>query len=363
MLLCVLWVLPWMACNFPFPAADSGSPDGISLRQTLQAGPAPVEITPTAQSLVTPAPGTAVPTPGNFLGSPTPVITSELPGYFAYAAQSGDTLPAVAARFGVEPGEIISTDLIPSQGYITPGQILHIPGEYEQSLAAGLLLPDGEVVYSPADVSFDMPGFVQQAAGFLGFYTETLDGEVVSGIEIIQRVASQSSVNPRLLLAFLEFRSGWVTGYPLDSRQVEYPIGFYAPGRKGLYQELLMTATQLNVGYYGWRLGSLLTLKYPDQRVEKLSPALNAGSAALQHLFSKFFRIDAWQAALYAPGDFIALYQQMFGDPWDRQAALGPVIPAGLAQPEMELPFIPGERWSLTGGPHPAWITVPRAGH
>jgi LasA protease len=353
--LCVLWVLPWMACNFPFPTADSGSPDGISLRQTLQAGPAPVEITPTAQSLVTPALGTAVPTPGNFLGSPTPVITSELPGYFAYAAQSGDTLPAVAARFGVEPGEIISTDLIPSQGYITPGQILHIPGEYEQSLAAGLLLPDGEVVYSPADVSFDMPGFVQQAGGFLGVYTETLDGEVVSGIEIIQRVASQSSVNPRLLLAFLEFRSGWVTGYPLDSRQVEYPIGFYAPGRKGLYQELLMTATQLNVGYYGWRLGSLLTLKYPDQRVEKLSPALNAGSAALQHLFSKFFRIDAWQAALYAPGDFIALYQQMFGDPWARQAALGPVIPAGLVQPEMELPFIPGERWSLTGGPHPAW--------
>ncbi len=353
--LCVLWVLPWMACNFPFPAPNTNSPDGESLRQTLQAGPAPTKNSPTAVVAMTPAPGSALPTLEIIPVSPTPVITSELPGYHAYAAQSGDTLPAVAAHFGVESEEIVSSDVIPSQAYITPGQILQIPGEYEQSLASGLLLPDGEVVYSPADVGFDLPGYVQGAGGLLSVYTETLDGEVISGIEIVQRVASQSSVNPRLLLAFLEFRSGWVTGYPLDSRQVEYPIGFYAPGRKGLYEELMITATQLNVGYYGWRQGSLLTLKYPDQKVEQIYPALNAGSAALQHLFSKFYRIDAWQAALYIPGDFPALYTQMFGDPWTRQAALGPVILPGLMQPQMELPFMPGERWSLTGGPHPAW--------
>ncbi|MGW8250847.1 MAG: hypothetical protein ACWGO1_09415, partial [Anaerolineales bacterium] len=41
--------------------------------------------------------------------------------------------------------------------------------------------------------------------------------------------------------------------------------------------------------------------------------------------------------------------------PWSTEAALGPLIPAGLVQPEMELPFLPGERWSLTGGPHAAW--------
>jgi hypothetical protein len=28
-----------------------------------------------------------------------------------------------------------------------------------------------------------------------------------------------------------------------------------------------------------------------------------------------------------------------------------------LAQPSLELPFLPGERWSFTGGPHYAWTT------
>ena len=50
------------------------------------------------------------------------------------------------------------------------------------------------------------------------------------------------------------------------------------------------------------------------------------------------------------------LYAEMFGDPWQgrqRRAA----FPAGLAQPALELPFQPGEYWSLTSGPHIAWTT------
>jgi hypothetical protein len=45
----------------------------------------------------------------------------------------------------------------------------------------------------------------------------------------------------------------------------------------------------------------------------------------------------------------------MFGDPWGRAAAVGPFFPAELAQPALELPFAPGERWSYTGGPHASW--------
>jgi murein DD-endopeptidase MepM/ murein hydrolase activator NlpD len=45
----------------------------------------------------------------------------------------------------------------------------------------------------------------------------------------------------------------------------------------------------------------------------------------------------------------------MFGDPWERAAAVEPLFPPGLEQPALELPFLEGERWSLTAGPHPAW--------
>jgi LasA protease len=350
-----LWVLPWLACNFQFPASETQSSDGEALQQTMQAVSTPFEISTAEQNILTPIPGTIIPATEAHSGKTLPATDSDLAGFYTYAAQSGDTLPAVAAHFETEPDQIFSAGIIPASGYISPGQELYIPWVQDDRMLNWPLLPDGEVVNSPAAIGFDLPEFVQQAGGYLSIYIETLDGEVVSGIEIVQRISSQSSVNPRLLLAFLEYRSNWVYEYPEDSRQADYPIGFYAPGRKGLYQELLMTATQLNVGYYGWRQGSLLVLKFPDQKVERLNPALNAGSAALQHLFSKFYRRDDWQAALYAPGSFLSLYWQMFGDPWTREAAIGPLIPAGLVQPDMELPFLPGERWSLTGGPHSAW--------
>jgi murein DD-endopeptidase MepM/ murein hydrolase activator NlpD len=342
-----------LSSNFQFPSPDPQNPEVEALRQTLQAQSAPSEPAVSAQASVTPVPGTPVFTPETYPA--TPDATSDLAGFYVYPAQSGDTLPALAARFDVEPGQIYSPEVVPAQSYISPGQIIYIPWEQDERLANGRLLPDGEIINSPAALDFDLPEFIWQAGGYLSVYTETLNGEVVSGIEIVQRISSQSSINPRLLLAFLEYRSQWVYGFPADSQGAAYPIGFYAPGRKGLYQELLMTATQLNVGYYGWRQGSLLSIKFSDQRIERLNPALNAGSAALQHLFSKFYRRDDWHKALYAPGDFISLYQQMFGDPWVREAAIGPVIPAGLIQPNMELPFQPGERWSLTGGPHFAW--------
>ncbi len=35
----------------------------------------------------------------------------------------------------------------------------------------------------------------------------------------------------------------------------------------------------------------------------------------------------------------------------------GPVLPAGLTQPELHLPWSPGEWWHLTGGPHGAWVS------
>jgi LasA protease len=34
-----------------------------------------------------------------------------------------------------------------------------------------------------------------------------------------------------------------------------------------------------------------------------------------------------------------------------------PLLPPGLVQPILELPFVPGERWSLTAGPHESWKT------
>ena len=42
------------------------------------------------------------------------------------------------------------------------------------------------------------------------------------------------------------------------------------------------------------------------------------------------------------PQGFPATYETMFGDAWSRADAAGPILPPGLDQPVLELPFSPG---------------------
>jgi murein DD-endopeptidase MepM/ murein hydrolase activator NlpD len=289
--------------------------------------------------------------------SPTPYPAS--PGvFYDYASRSGDTLEALAGRFGVEPNQITSVQPIPRTGFISPGQILSIPNalDSEALSPATLLLPDSELVYSPSALDFDTAAYVAQAGGHLSSYQETLPtGDVLSGAAIVQRVATELSVNPRLLLALLEYRSGWVFGMPANETARIYPIGFQIPGRSGLYQEVMVAATQLNLAYYGWRGGTFMELRFSNGEKLRLDPTLNAGTVALLHLFALLTRRTGWLEALYRPNGFASRYTQMMGDAWGRASAVEPLFPAGLEQPALELPFAPGEPWSLTAGPHEAW--------
>jgi hypothetical protein len=277
--------------------------------------------------------------------------------YYQYTTRSGDVLDGLAGRFDVEPGEILLPERISAQGLLPPGILLYIPKHLDAVVYSGLLLPDSELIYSPTALDFDAAHFIQEAGGYLSRYGEEVDGILLNGAVVIQRVANELSVNPRLLLAFLEYRSGWVYGEPADPRQIDYPLGFVAAGRKGLYQEVHIAATQLNQTYYGWRQGVFTQIKYRQLTAARLDPTINAGTAALQHLFAIFYDQPNWQEALYGADGFLALYQRMFGDAWARDAALGPLFPPGLKQPLLELPFGLGERWSLTAGPHPSWNT------
>jgi hypothetical protein len=353
-----------LACNMPLSQSSQADIEANQLRQTLAAQPVLTQTAIVAQEnpgqpvdtsspsvtawpgLVTAIPGAPGPGPAGASGSLT----------YTYA-QSGDTLAAVASHFGVKPEEISSQHPLSPSGYLTPGQELSLPSRLGEVPYPWAVLPDSEVVFSPSAGDFDVGGFVTGTNGYLKSYTEEIEGKTLSGSQIVEKIARESSVNPRFLLAFLEYRSGWVFGQPDDPKKLEWPIGFRVPGLSGLYQELAMTATHLNAGYYGWRDGSLTELEFSDGSLARLSPHLNAGSVAVQHLFSKFYAPELWESALYGADSFPMRYQVWFGDPWDRAATVEPLISPGLSQPILELPFRPGERWSLTGGPHFSWNT------
>lgn len=357
----IAWFIPTLACNFPGRNPQANIINEKELRQTLAvqlnatadtstvgtpAPPVPVvEATPSSVSLPTPG----IP-PTEQVQLVNPILQNA-----NYVAQSGDTLKAVAQRFQVEPEQIQSSDPLPEIGFLSPGQPLLVPVDFSQRPAWEAILPDSEIIYSPTALDFNISQYINSTGGYLSTYKEQVYGLSLSGAEIVERVSQEYSVNPRFLLAFLEFRSGWVLGQPRSTRDLDHPIGFYVPGQIGLYNELVMAATHLNIGYYGWRSGQQTYLKFSDGQTTSINPWLNPGTVAVQNLFAKFYTPKTWAEALYGAQNFSDIYQQVFGDPWVRAAQVEPLFIPGMSQPTLELPFVPGERWSLTGGPHASW--------
>jgi len=363
LLILLIFLLPALACNLPQSTATPAGLSGPELRKTLDAqGNLPEPSPQTIPSTEPPVETASAPTIPAAL--PTQPAPAEPPreGY-TYRAQTGDTLPALAKRFGVEASQITSPQPIPAQAYIPAGQVLIIPDQIEGTpsplpvTSPERLMPDSEVVYSPSTAGFSIQEYLDQNGGYLGTYQEEIDGRTFNGAQIVQRVASETSTNPRLLLAVVEYRSGWVRGGLSSNQDLKHPLELYIPDYAGLYAELSVIGKLLNIGYYGWRSGDLTEIQFKDSRGMRLNPELNAGTAAVLYLFARLLKQAPWQQALYGGADFMELYIQMFGDPWERAAQFEPLLPAGLAQPALELPFLPGERWSLTAGPHHSWNT------
>jgi LasA protease len=290
--------------------------------------------------------------------SPTPeqeLIPADSPPIL-YNTQAGDTLPVVAIRFGVDPSEITSPEELPSSGLLTPGQLLFIPHRLVNTTSSQKLIPDSEVVYSPSAMDFDVSAFVDQASGYMSTFHEWLGttGDT-SGAAVVRRVALENSIDPRLLLALLEYQSGLVYGNSATPLQERYPMGIIDGRREGLYLQLAWVVNQLNKGYYGWREGHITEITFSNGATARLAPELNAGTVALQFYLAQIYDVQGWLQALDQANGLPALYERMFGNPWIRALDVEPLYPPDLRQPDLILPFMKNQVWSYTGGPHGAW--------
>ncbi len=277
-------------------------------------------------------------------------------GPVLYYAQAGDTLDAVAVRFGVAVDQIDSSEPLPAFGFINPNHLMLIPYKFSNTTGSIHLLPDSEFVNALSSVGFDSSAFTAQANGYLKNYHEYLgsNGETYGG-QVVAQIAMDNSVNSRLLLALLEYQSGWVYGQPFSLAATDYPMGKIDLTQKGLLRQLKWTVNQLSTGYYGWREGRLNELNFSDGVTAYLAPDLNAGTAALLYYFAQVYDSQQWLQAVDPETGFMDLYEQMFGNPWTRARDVEPLFPADLTQPALNLPFLMGPIWSYTGGPHGAW--------
>ncbi len=291
------------------------------------------------------------------LSTPTPDAPRSLPtarlNANQYNVQAGDTLNSIAQQYSVSVNALMQANKITDADTLAIGQPLTIPAPEPGTPGASFkIIPDSELVYGPASAQFDVDGFIKKQGGYLAAYTETVGTETLTGAQVVVVVSQNYSVNPRLLLALLEHRSKWLSQVNPDAGTLDYPLGFIEQNHVGLYHQLSLAANELNRGFYLWRANAVSTWVLTDGSVVPINPSINAGTAGVQNLFSKLDDRAAWDNDVFAFGLF-QTYSFLFGSPFD--LAVEPLIPSGLAQPLMQLPFESGVTWAFTGGPHAGW--------
>jgi len=240
-------------------------------------------------------------------------------------------------------------------------QELVLPEEPVES-PSFLILPDEELFYGPSTAGFKV-GSVLPEDSALARYQELVDERILDGMAILEKISQDYSVNPRLLLAVLEYQAGGLS----ESKAAldEYPFIQDDPARKGLFRQLSWLANELNRGFYSRRVGGLRRFSTRDGMEVITSSQPNDATAAIQYALGKMLGYHDWQVAV-GPLGISDQYAALFGGPGEFSE-----FKPTLDQPGLILPFsedegsssvshegsssVSHEGWFFTGGPHSAW--------
>jgi LysM repeat protein len=273
-----------------------------------------------------------------------------------YVVRPGDTLSGIAAMQGVSLRALLEVNTLANPDVIEVGQVLQLPGAPDQFSVAFKIIPDSRLVRGPGATQFDSARFISQQRGYIRTATDTVNGDVLTAAQIVERVSVEFSVDARLLLTLLEYRAAWLSNPEPAQEKIDRPLGAgVSPlgfDRNGLYKQLAWAADRLNAGYYGWKYRNLRQVEFEDGTRFSFAPGLNAGTIGVQYLLSLHNDKYNWQTDIDRDGVY-RTYSQLFGDPFIE--AVEPLVPANLQQPLLTLPFAQGQTWFYSGGPHGGW--------
>ncbi|MDP2776637.1 MAG: LysM peptidoglycan-binding domain-containing protein [Anaerolineales bacterium] len=287
--------------------------------------------------------------------TPLPTRTKFNPGELVdYTAQTGDTLPALALRFNTTTEEILAANpQIPRDATTMPPSMpMKIPIYYLALWASPFqIIPDHAFVNGPTSSGFNTAAFVESHPGWLKNHRVYASGKWRSGADMVDYIALNYSISPRLLLAILEYQGGALSDpEPPSKRNL---LGLSRNFWETPYLQLVLAANTLNNGYYSWRLGTLIEFENVNQILIRPDPWQNAASVAIQYYYAKVYSGNEYALAT-GPNGLLKTYVNLFGNPWEDSFTL---IPGSLQQPDFRLPFQYDQVWSLTGGPHTGWGT------
>lgn len=307
---------------------------------------------PTATS-----PQTAASPLPTYRGTPTPdpphqTTAGSNESFLVHNVNAGETLGYIAQLYGSSVEELMTANGMAETDFLYAGQELRVPSQVDLVGPSFKIIPDSELVYGPTAKGFDVAASVASFNGYLLTYEEEVEDTLLTGPQIVELVAHRYSVNPRLLLAVLEYRAGWIT----ESTPAEtvYPFGLVEPEYEGLYQQLGWAANQLNWGYYGRGEGGISSLVMGEDTRVAFAADINDGTAGVQNFLAAHDNAtyESWLRDA-GPEELFATYSRLFGNPF--AYTLDPLWPDTLVQPPLQLPWPSGETWYFTGGPHGGW--------
>ncbi len=295
----------------------------------------------------------ATPTPLPTLNT-TPLPTREVFSagtLLPYTAQSGDTVNIIAIHFNTTAEEIlVANPQLPITNTLEPGTELNIPAYYFPLGGPTFkIISDDALVYGPGTAGFDLAAYLNSQPGYARTLSAFMAGKQRDAAGAILFVAQQYSINPKLLLALMEWRSGALTHADAPQNVKDNPLGI--ANVKGFAAQLRWAAEQLSLGYYGWRSGALTAILLSDDYTSRVDSYQNAGTVGVHYLLAHMVPHDEFAHAA-GPDGFGTTYRALWGDPFSTAIA---IIPGHLTQPNLTLPFEPKQLWALTGGPHPGW--------
>ena len=281
------------------------------------------------------------------------------PAVKEHVVSLGETLNTIAAQYGIDSATLMSLNKIEDGNLLLPGRVLMIPETQHRESAPPItpqsagtnIITDHELIYGPDARDFDIERFLQTYDGYLLAFEEEVEGQVLDGAGIVQLVADRHSVNPKLLLALLEYTAGWLT-QPTPAED-DYMLGHEQEGLEGLYKQLSWAANMLNWGFYGRADGGMTSFLVAETELP-FAPQISDGTAGVQHFLGARDDItySEWLVDV-GPDGLAATYRQLFGESSAEDKSA--LLPDDLQQPPLLLPWQSGETWYFTGGPHGGW--------